>query len=303
MASEIEPIACEAASEICSFNVGEIPNIHEADTENLSISNELALENPSGTDAISTSSRIGLLSLPPELRVHVLRHLLVENHPLSTDQHFAGYNLYPPVLRTSVLIRREAFQVFYGENSFFIGEMHPPSPLFQNRQISDTIQNVHYVVTLNGSRGRQLGFIHVIRKFGSPTVVRGTLNLIFFVGPYGSNLRLWFARVLPAFTNFRTVQVRFVAQTAHRVPEAEALCLLICDGYKAVLTPAFGPAESFADGHGLRFHPQQHLNSLPPESDVDWIDYLGGIRLIWNQDPPTINDEPEASAQNSDTEA
>lgn len=158
-------------------------------------------------------------------------------------------------------------------------------------------------MALNGSRGRRLDFIHVIRKFGLPAVVRGTLNLIFVVGPYGNNLRLWFARVLPRLTNFRTVQVRFLAQRVHRVAEAEALCLLMCDSYKDALTPAFGPAQSFADGHGLRFHPQQHLNSLTPESDVDWIDYLGGIRLIWNQDSPTINDEPEASAQNSNAEA
>lgn len=303
MASETEPVASEAASENYSFNVEETPNILEADIENLSISNELTLENPSSTDGISTSSRVGLLSLPPELRVLVLRHLLLENSPLSTVQLFAGFNLYPPILRTCVLIRREAFQVFYGENSFFIVHMHPPSPLLQNRQIRDTIQNVDYAVALNGSCGRRLDFIHVIRKFGLPAVVRGTLNLIFFVGPYGNNLRLWFARVLPRFTNFRTVQVRFLAQRVHRVAEAEALCLLMCDSYKDALTPAFGPAQSFADGHGLRFHPQQHLNSLTPESDVDWIDYLGGIRLIWNQDSPTINDEPEASAQNSNAEA
>lgn len=135
MASETEPVASEAASENYSFNVEETPNILEADIESLSISNELTLENPSSTDGISTSSRVGLLSLPPELRVLVLRHLLLENSPLSTVQLFAGFNLYPPVLRACVLIRREAFQVFYGENSFFIVHMHPPSPLLQNLQI------------------------------------------------------------------------------------------------------------------------------------------------------------------------
>lgn len=255
--------------------------------ENHSVANEIQSENPSTTNITSTSTRLGFITLPPEIRVLVFRHLLLERRPLSTYWLLAAYQTSPAIFHTSRQIRQEAFQVLYGENTFYIGAMHPRLSILNDPQIRDTIQNVHFDVRLNDSSPdrRRSTFINMIREFGSPTIVRNTLNLIFRVAPHHNNLLYWFGRALPRFTNFRSIRCEFLPSSAHSL--AASNCPVLCNIYNGILTPIFGPAGSFSDGRGLTFRPQDYLRSLCPELEVDWMESLDGIRLDWNQDPPS----------------
>lgn len=264
----------------------EVSSTSAVEEENHSVTNEIGPENPSTTNVTSTSLGLGLFTLPSELRVLVFRHLLLERRPLSTYWLLAAYQTSPAILHTSRQIRQEAFQVLYGENTFYIGAMHPRLSILNNPQIRDTIRNVHFDVQLNDPLPdrRRSTFINMIREFGSPAIVRNTLYLIFRVAPYHNNLLHWFGRALPGLTNFRTIQCQFLPSSVHSL--AASLCPVLCNIYKRTLTPVFGPALSFSNGCGLTFHPQEYLNSLPPEVEVDWMESLDGIRLNWNQDPP-----------------
>lgn len=240
------------------------------DTEDRSVMNEA-----------STSSERGLLSLPPELRVIIYRHLLVEGRPLSTYWRAACYEPFPAILDTCRLIRREAFQVLYGENVFFIGLKHPQISILSNRRIADTIQHVRYAVYLYGPSvplPRRLNFLHLIHEFGSQAIIRDTLQVVFHVVVVGLDLptpmRLY-AAGLGRFTNFRTVRFEFVEHS----DDTEGTCAPLAEMYELLLTPKFGPAESFANGCVLEFHPQDFLSSRSP--DVDWMEHLDGIRQHW----------------------
>lgn len=303
IANEREPKTNEAVPENHYIVNEEALNTSGAGLENNPAINDVPSENSSTTiSVISASKRLGLLSLPAELRVKVLRQLLFEHRPLSTYGPGADYQPFPAILNASKLIRQEAFQIMYGENFFYIGLMHPIHSILNNRRIRDTIQNVHFETRLNHTSPQvsRMNFIHVIHEFGSHAIVRGTLNIIFGVGPYNNDpLFSWFVICLRRFTNFRIIQIEFVASSAHR--RAEKLCPLLRDIQESHFTPVFGPARSFPNGHSLQFYPQEYLNSLPSEEDVDWIDRLDGIRLNWNQGHPNAV-EPEASAQNLGSE-
>lgn len=266
----------------------------EAEQEDSSAANETAAESLSTNN---TSSRIGLLSLPPELRKMVYRHLLVEDYPLSTNWPFSNSLRFPAILDTCELIRGEAMHVMFAENTFFISSRHPKDSMLSDRQIHDTIQNVHFEALLNSTpRLTKKNFIHVLREFGSPAVVRGRLSILFRVGaaaqPPKNNLLLWFATHLPRFTNFRTMALEFAPNIGDL--RAHDLCALLCDEHRCHLTPVFGPAESFADGRGVRFRPQTYLTSLPREAD-DWIDHLDGIRLDWISDLANADEDKNQS--------
>ncbi|MCJ1268947.1 hypothetical protein MMC22_008835 [Lobaria immixta] len=287
----------------CSISNNEASNTVGAEIENPSNSDEVPSENPSTNDTISTSSRIEFLSLPPELRVQIFRHLLLEHRPLSTDWIVSAYRPYPAILNTNFLIRREAFQVLYGENMFSIGSSHPRYSILPNRRIRDTIQNIHLSVRLDDPLlyGRRSGFLRLIREFGSPAIVRGTLNVLFHVSAHDNEMFFWFVRGLPRFTNFRSIRFEFMA--CYPDPIAERLSPTLCNMHEELFTPIFGPATYFANGRGLEYHPQSYLNSLPPVIHVDWMENLDGDRLNWNQDPPANTDEPESSARNSNSES
>lgn len=299
MALENEPITNNAALENHSVFDEEALNAIVARLENLSITDEVASNSPSTPTAISRSSRLGLLSFPPELRVHVFRHLLLEDRPLSAYLPSANYEPFPAILSTCRLIRREALQVLYGENTFYINYLHPRHwSILNDRQIADTIQNVHFNVRLDESSPfmRRLSFIDAIRELGSPAIIRGTLSIIFHRGPFRNYIDTWFLRFLPRFPNFRTVQFEFLNDS--NSPEiagyTESVCPLLCSTYKYGLKRFFGPPHLFANECGLRFHPHEYHNARRP-IDTDWADYLDGIRLNMNLDP----NEPEASSQDS----
>lgn len=280
-----EPNAIEEVSNIKHVASKEASNTDRAELENQIVTNE------SISNDMSTGRELGLLSLPAEIRVMVLRNLLLKDYPLST---YRPNSPVPAILDSCALIRREAFQILYGENFFSIHPMHPRLSILSNRRISDTIRNVHFEGRLSETwpwRSRS-NFIRVIREFGSPAIVRKTLNVIFHVGSHHNHLLPCFTRCLRRFINFTIIRIEFVAR--HNV--AKLVCPVLCDTQEHDLTPVFGPAGYFANACGLEFHPQDYLNSLPPKVDVDWMDYLDGIRLTWNQDP-TSPDEPEASAQ------
>lgn len=270
MASENEPIVNEEQSEI-----------RGADLENRSVTNEVASEDATTTNVISTRSELGILSIPAELRVLVFRHLLLEHRPLSTYWLGSGYQPFPAIFETCALIRREAFQVMYEENFFFIGLMHPRLSILNNRQIGDTIQNVRVEAYLSNPfpQPRRLNFIHVIREFGSPAITRGTLHIIYHLSRNNPiNLLAWFAAGLGRFTNFRIIRIEFV----NSFPPVEGICTLLSEIHEEAFMSVLGPAEFFADRRVVQFQPLDYLNSLPPVVDVDWMENLDGIRLTWD---------------------
>lgn len=265
MISENEPIASEEASEV-------------------------ALENSATTNA--ATSRLGLLSLPPELRVLVFRHLLLEDRILSTHWLDAGYQPLPAILSTCKRIREEAFQVLYGENVFSI-LMHPTHTILYSREIRDTIQNMRFDVRLNEPwlDLRRFYYFFVIRELLSPAIVRGTLSLHFHVSPRRHALPPWFVRILHRFTDFRVIRVEYFVDrplpsvVLDSVPLPPPTGRDVCESHQHTFTPVFGPATPLAKGCGCLFRPQTYLNSQTPKADVDWTDHLDGIRLHWNQDP------------------
>ena len=270
--SEDEPIVKEEGQ-----------NSNEATSENHPVTLEVASEDPSNIDNVSTSSRPGLLSLPAEVRVIIFRHLLLENRPLTTCWAGAPYQPFPAILRVGRLFRREAFQVMYGENTFYISSMYPTCSILDSRQIHDVIQNVHIDVwltysSLSGASQRRVSFINTIREFGSPTITRGTLHIIFHVSClYRDVLLNWFTTALLRFTNFRVVLIEYVDSIT-----VGDTCRVLCNTHRDTCTPVFGPALSLDTGIGLEFHPQEYLNTILPEIDVDWMEYLDGIRLSWS---------------------
>ncbi|MCJ1428710.1 hypothetical protein MMC29_006621 [Sticta canariensis] len=271
----------------------EVSNADGVEPENHSATNQVSLVSPSATPILSTSNRLGLLSVPPEVRILIYRHLLVEENPLST-YWIGSYDPFPAILNTSSLIRQEAFQVFYGENTFYIGNVHPGFSILNNQQIRNTILNVRFIFRLNDpspNRART-NFINLIEAFGSPAIVRRTLTIIIRVGPFYNHLFDWLNRGLPRFTNFRNVIFRYVPDSSHLC--AKGFCPIVCQLHEQILPPVFGPGSSQGVRRRLVFHPQRYLNSLPPGVDVDWMDYLDGIRLTWDQDPPSDANDPEA---------
>lgn len=286
MASEIEAITKEEESNTNRAAINEeASNSNEVVSVTQSVTNQLASENSSAADNMSTSSRVGFFSLPPEVRVLVYRHLLLELFPLAM---YLPAAVFPAILNTCKLIRREAFQVHFGENTFCLGLLLPRLSILSIQPIRDTVRNIDILVLLNdpSPNRSKLSFIHLIHELGSQTKTRGTL-LIDFVAkpPVRIDLLSWYARGLPRFTNFRTIRVEFFGTSART--HANRFCSLLCPNHELGSSPFFGPVEYFANGRGLQFHPQKYLDSLPLEVEVDWMENLDGVRLRWNEDPTT----------------
>ncbi|MCJ1463109.1 hypothetical protein MMC07_001714 [Pseudocyphellaria aurata] len=85
---------------------------------------------------LSTSSQMGLLSLPPELRVMIYHQVLVRDHPIE-----AYFQDFPPLLDTCQLLREEALHVMMTKNTFFIGN-HNPSPRKSNTTYTESALNL-----------------------------------------------------------------------------------------------------------------------------------------------------------------
>ena len=234
----------------------------------------------------STRSPLGLLDLPPDIRVMIFRHVLVQRHGIC----FGALRSPPSVgiLRTNRLIHRESFDVLYGENrlnnclgtSLYFAASHP--------RILNAIRHIHFNLPMIFSF-RQPMFPTVLdcmHCFGNPSMIRGTLTV--GLGLDGRVAYDWkrFIKALGRFTNFRIVELRF-NQYNHHLPDRIEDALKY---YEHALEPVFGVAEHrdterFNTGsRALVFHPIDHQNSLRELAVDDWADSLDGIRLEWNGD-------------------
>lgn len=245
----------------------------------------------------ATRSPLGLLDLPTELRLMIFRHLLV--HPQGLDLETVQLPSRPwpslDILRASRLIHGEAFEVFYRENLFlnFLGALESSLDPLPLRRIPfplviDTLRKIHVNVTLWFRLFAIRNFLRFMPHLGNPSIIRDTLMVEFVLNgsyPRSSDSLGWFARALGRFTNFRTVELQFRYCCGGENPAFD-----VADYFRLAMEPVLGHAESVTlDGNGgLRFRPVDHLNRL--QDDGDWADFLGGLRLEWNEDPTDADD-------------
>lgn len=253
-------------------------------------------ENQAVPNNVTTRSPLGLLDLPPEIRVIIFRHLLVQRHGIC----FGALRSSPSVgiLRTNRLIHRESFGVLYGENrlnhclgpSLYFAASHP--------RILDVIRHIHINIptVFNFRQPVFRTVLDCMHCFGTPSMIRGTLTVTFGHDGIVARHRKRFIKALARFTNFRVVELRF-CQYKNYLPDR------VQDGvkcYEHALEPVFGFAEHRnTEGFNtvsrvLVFHPIDHQDRLRELADDDWADSLDGIRLEWNEDAYDV----EIPAQN-----
>ena len=220
-------------------------NPNGVEPENHSATDQVALVGSSTTKTLPPSNRLGFLSMPPEVRLEIYRLLLLSQFAMST--YWIGtYRPFPALLHTSTEIRREAFRVFYGENTFHIGFKHPMVSILNQQQIRDTIQFVNFAV--GGAKDAspnetRRGFIDLIEAFGSPAIVRHTLLLGIHVDLiFINHLLAWLTRGLARFTNFRAVKLLF---TLDDLNTFESRLSYASRRMHEILRPSLGPALAF----------------------------------------------------------
>lgn len=235
---------------------------------------ETTLKTRSVANVLSTRSLLGLLDRPPEIRMMIFRHLLVYPYYLANRLWPIGPRPSVAILRTNKLIHREAFEVLYGENTFF--KRFWSSYCFQNwfPRVSDTMQNIHMEIAMCRKSSDIQKFLTLIHYF-DPSIIRDTLVVEFLtefslVGPLK-----WFIRALGRFTNFRTILIE--------VRLYDPFCyhrniFHLREYLKTALEPLLGYAQGCTI---LRFHPLDHRNFW--REDGDWADSLDGIRLNWKE--------------------
>lgn len=89
----------------------------------------------------------------------------------------------------------------------------------------------------------------MIRAFGSPAIVRGTLDIILPVNHPDKDLLDRLAVDLCRFTNFETVQIAF-ADTRH----SAFICVGLHEQHKDTFTSVFEPTLPLVKVCGLKFH-------------------------------------------------
>ena len=244
------------------------------------------------------STRTGLLDLPPEIRLMIFRHLLVHPTTLpdisSNDQPFSDDFLpvgefYPDlsILRTSKLIHREAFDVYFKENQFDCLFWEPSFPIFQFPRIVNTMQNIETRMDLSAPYSDSTdiaAFIKLMRFFGNHSVIRGNLVLDLHIDPTPYYVK-WLVGALGWFTNFRMINLHL----NYLGPKAsENDFLEWCEHLKTALEPVLGYAEEFEvpewlfTATGLRYHPVDHHNQSREPDDGD-CDYSDVDRRGWNE--------------------
>lgn len=245
------------------------------------------------SNALSTRRRLGLLDLPPELRLMIYRYLLVHPHTLDRSSIAPGYRPFVNILRTSRTIHREALDILYRENQFAnclwpSGYPILPSP----PQIIDMIQNIYVDIFLMYNIFLVKKFMKYVHQFGNRFIIRGTLTvdfvfLVHFDRPLEDNIFpvRWFRIALGRFTNFRTVELH-----AYTRGIGEPL-FDVLEYLKTALEPVLGYAEDgMREANCLRFHPVDHWNRWGELDGGDWADFLDGIRLEWNENVADTDD-------------
>lgn len=244
-----------------------------------------------------------LLYLPPEIRVMIFRSLLRLPFPLPYDLPHLGRHpevqTVTGIFHTSRLIYRESTNVFYSENIFSV-PLFPTLNVTPSQRIGDMIQNLTIQLPLlSAMRGARQRFIGAIRSFGDPAILRGTFSVHFLLYPRHRMIRHRlnsFLSGLGRFTNFRIVEVDLFYGKRPSWSTGR-----YCDFIQYVLQPVLGPASPCAMGHGLTFRPRDFVRSQPPREDMDWMDLLDGIRLDWNGEETSADqnaDELESLAEN-----
>lgn len=245
---------------------------------------DFAASDISGNQVVANITRRGpgFLDLPPEIRRMIFCHLLI--HPEGLDGCIAC--VMPrstlDVLRTSRLIHREAFDVFYSENRFsdhfWWPNIYPSYRITQLPRVIEAMKNVQIVVYM-GMRSPK--FLNLVNLFGDQSIIRGTLAIELEVEGNFVRFLNWYVRALGRFTNFRTVELYFDKWS-------ESADNLLARKYlQTNLEPVFGRAEDFEKvGHsekGLRFHPVDHPDLRRNSDPGDWASFLDGIRLEWDE--------------------
>ncbi|MCJ1268219.1 hypothetical protein MMC22_008106 [Lobaria immixta] len=235
---------------------------------------------------ISKPSGPGLLDLPPEIRLMIFRHLLVRSYTL--DMRYSDTFVNLDILKTSKLIHKEAFDVFYKENSFDIWLWERPIPITRSSRVIDTIQSIDTSINLRVYRSGltcfeddMRGLTDFKRDLGN-SITRRRLAVHLYIDKPRRPLN-GLVRALARITCFRVVELRL-----HRLSYPDCDVPQCCEHLKTALEPVFGYAEEFESwgcaGRAtvLRFHPIDHQNRSRDPDDGD-CDYLDGIRLNWNE--------------------
>ena len=243
---------------------------------------------------ISKPSGPGLLDLPPEIRLMIFRHLLIRprslpdwDYSLPSGKRFLNL----AILRTSKLIHKEAFDVFYKENWFDRWFWHPPFPITRSPRAVDSVQNIetfiwfdswHFRITSPHADMRV--FVKLMQLFGNHSIIRRNLLLVLYVGWLAGPRPLkWLVGALGRFTNFKKIELYLRDFEGFDNNFSEC-----CEQLQTALEPVLGKAEEFAVKDGaprainLRFHPVDHQNQSRKPDDGD-CDHLDGIRLGWNE--------------------
>ncbi|MCJ1467826.1 hypothetical protein MMC07_006451 [Pseudocyphellaria aurata] len=230
-------------------------------------------EDQTVADVRSTRAPQGLLDLPSEVRMMILRHILAS--PLSFN--FGTWASGPKpvsILRSCRLIHREAFQVLYGENRFIYGLGYAHCCLIRFPRIMHTIQNIRLDLPMYFKHQARQKFLTLMRHFGNPHISRGTLTLDFDLDGSSARGLKWFARAVGRLTNFRTIDVYCYHRFYYDDIVSCALTYL-----HAVLEPVLGSAQNIRPDNGLRFHPVNLWHRRRERRPIDWADSLDGLRL------------------------
>lgn len=277
------------------------PDFDEATSEDQAVANVMPIR-----------SRLGLLDLPPDLRVMIFRHLLlypfhesVGRRSRLSDVGSVGWGSESKpsvdrlnILRTSRLMYREASGVLYRENQYNFTKcfgLYSGCSLAHFPRVRDTIRNIQLDIHPWPMRVRimEIGqFLRLIDLFGNPSILRGTLTVCFVSIDLSFRRLKWFIRALGRFTNFQTVELYLECwNNITRRGFRDELCHLV-GHLKSALEPVLGYANFGSHGqHSLRFHPVHRRNRL---EEHDWSDFLDGIRL-------ELGEENVTNARDSET--
>lgn len=263
------------------------PSVHQATAE-------AASSNSAGSNAATEDQSIniaakrnwsGFLSLPPEIRLMIYRELF--HHPITFSLESPEFVNIPALLATCKLINKEAFEVIWGENTYYWSTYTPPLLPSILHRIEDTIQRLHVSVRLSCYSTFSDEIFYLIDRFGKPAKIRGLLVMTCFLDNdefVEGRTRKLFISALGRFTNFRSVQIVLV-QKYQKVHISDYFYRWIAK----IMQPRLGPSKPHADEVAIVFQPNDYLYAQQQQETVDWMDLLDGIRLDWNGDGTSAN--------------
>lgn len=276
---------------------------NEAVSEILSNTNAVT-EDPPILDNEITRSRLGFFSLPGEVRLMVYRQLF--HRPEAIRYRWFRRNPIPPLLATCKLIKKEAFQVLWGENEYLWNISRTALLPNLRPRIVDTIQRLQISLPTRIVSAR---FLDLMTEFGDPARIRDTLVVHFKLLTTDFDLRAnppgLYIPGLGTFTNFKCVEILLIWSPLGEPPFTAPSNCPLHQQMAAGLRRRLGPATPRADNLAVQFQPHDYLTLQQQETD-DWMDLLEGLRLDWNQDDGTNADhdaDEEADKSGAPTQA